>query len=406
MTDTDKSNTEASQTKSTPSQAKAAAAKSAASTKSAATRSQSRPAAGMGGFLALILAAGALVLAYYLWQQQQIANEQVVAMEGRISGLLERVERQQRQQQGRQSQLEQWDGQQTLVQQRLTSLEEQLPLLRSHLSRQAQEWELAEVDYLLRIAEHRLQLDQDVRGATQTLRSAMATLAMQPGTEYARLQQAIEQEIMTLNALQPVDIAGLARQLDALQALAAQLVLPVKGESWFIPEAEEKSSHDEGGLWQRFLGQLKRDLQKLLVVRRQDASWQGPPAPGQLENLQWMLQLRLESARLALLAGQEAIWQESLARAQSWLAQHFKQDSETYRQMAAQIEALSAQSLDTPWPSLLPTIHIVEELLLQAQHEIEVQETLVPESPPPDLLEPEILEQPEPMPVPQQDAQP
>jgi uroporphyrin-3 C-methyltransferase len=356
--------------------------------------------------LALVLAAGALVLAYYLWQQQQIANEQVVAIEGRISGLLEQVERQQRQQQGRQSQLEQWGSQQTVVQQRLVSLEEQLPLLRSHLSRQAQEWELAEVDYLLRIAEHRLQLDQDVPGAIQALRSAMATLATQPGTEYARLQQAIEQDIMTLNTLQPLDTAGLARQLDDLQALTARLVLPVEGESWFIPEAEEKSSHDGGGLWQRFLGQLKQDLQKLLVVRRQDASWQGPPAPGQLENLQWMLQLRLESARLALLAGQEAIWQESLARAQSWLEQHFKQDSETYRQMAAQIEGLSAHSLDTPWPSLLPTIHLVEELLLQAQHEIEVEERAVSAPPQPDLLEPEILEQPEPMPAPQQDAQP
>lgn len=327
-----------------------------------------------GGWLVVVLAIAALAGVAWLWQQQQLHQQQVAQQWGAFEQGLMAHAQSLEQLQGQLAQLalqheqalERLRDRQAVSPQQLEQVEQQLRALRGHLPTQLREWSLAEVDYLLRIAEHRLQLERQPATAIAALQQAEHTLRMVDEPRFVPLQQSIQQDIARLRGLVLPDTDHLAEQLAALVAQVSALPLKTQGQVLTM-DAHQRVS--ETSVWQRFWGQVKSDLAKLVVVRQQEQPWYHSPVPGQQQQLQAILQLRLEMARLALQTAQQSAWQQTLAAAQQWLNQHFDPRSDLWQEMNSTLGSMHASTLQPAMPRLDRSLALIEQLLLNGVDE-------------------------------------
>ena len=346
------------------------------------------------GPLAVLLALIALAAAGYLWQQQQLLLQQVEGMTGQLGQLDESLEQRQRQYQrqldelaGRQrqqfAQLSQAQAQQP---QQWERLEQQLQQLRSHLPEQLREWELAEVDYLLQLADQHLQLARDPGAASQALRRAQHTLDALDEPALAPLAQAIDDDLARIAALQPVDHNALRQRLDALDNEVSGLALKPWGRALKseAETAQNSTAQHEGNAWQRFWQRLRGDLSALVVIRHHDEPWRAAVSTEQQRQLQNVLLLRLEAARLALQAQSQPQWQSTLAAAQQWLTQHFDPQQPAWQRLDAELQVLAEVSLRPDYPNVQPSIELLERLRDQRpEAALEHGAVITPEEPSP-----------------------
>ncbi len=187
------------------------------------------------------------------------------------------------------------------------------------------QWMVAEAEYLIRLAGHRLSLARDAATARAALELADQRLrdTLDPGWNGVREQLA--RDLARLSALRLPDVEGIAARLTALAEQVPRL--PLAG----IEHAAQPKAAGEGEiqtaagarswrtLWADFWGGLKDAVR----IRRTDQPVQPMPAPGQASLLYQNLELQLETARLAVLRGAPGLYRDSLARATRLLAEFF-----------------------------------------------------------------------------------
>lgn len=306
----------------------------------------------VGVLLLLALGAG-----YYLWQQQQLTTQQGLALQAELSRVQTTSEQAWQQQQS--VQVQQAEQLRTQAE-RLRQLEQQVQSLRGHIPRQLQEWELAEVAYLLRIAEHRLHLERQPRSALSALQAAAETLAVMDQPHLAPLKRALAEDIQRVAVLGRGDVQQLASQLSGLMVLVDALPMKKLGAPIAEPQRDDSAPEVQQARWQQILRQVWNDLRELVVVRHQQDT-HGRVLHGQ--QLELVMAMRLEAAQLALLSGQRDAWQQNLRAAQAWLGMHFEPHAPAYLQLEQGLADLLEQDPWPSYPSLEETSQLLERLL-------------------------------------------
>ena len=87
------------------------------------------------------------------------------------------------------------------------------------------DWQLAEVEYLLRLANHRVRLERDADGATDLLTAADETLARLDDFAFHEVRALLAEETASLRAFEGADVAGVFLRLEAAKGLIDQLPL-------------------------------------------------------------------------------------------------------------------------------------------------------------------------------------
>jgi uroporphyrin-3 C-methyltransferase len=218
-----------------------------------------------------------------------------------------------------------------------------LESLYQDLSRNSDEWRIAEIEQVLAIADQQLQLSGNVRAALIALQLAEARLARSDRPQFEAVRRALARDIERLKSLPTADLGDMSRRLDAL--INAVDALPLAAEAKPEPAASAAPPEDGAkGALQRFGRGLWRDLRELVVVRRV-----GAPEPPLLPAthayyLRENLRLRLLNARLALLARNYAGFAEDLRVAREWLLRYYEREASATREALEQLKALQ----DTP----------------------------------------------------------
>jgi uroporphyrin-3 C-methyltransferase len=231
-----------------------------------------------------------------------------------------------------------------------------LEALYQDLSRNRDEWQLAEIEQVLAIASQQLQLAGNVRAALLALQLAESRLARADRPQFVPVRRALARDIERLRATPSVDLPAMTVRLDAL--IAGVDSLPLAFE-----ERAERPARDaagaQGGALARFGAEVWSELKQLVVVRR--VSGNEPPllAPQQAYFLRENLRLRLLNARLSLLARDEAGYREDLRAAQTWIQRYFDARSRQGTDSLAQIRQLSAASLSFELPSISDSLEAV-----------------------------------------------
>lgn len=112
----------------------------------------------------------------------------------------------------------------------IKQLEESLQVTQGLVTRDQRDWQLAEVEYLLRISVQRLILAGDFDSATAALIAADRRLHEMSDTQFTPVRQAIAQEITLLRGAERPDIEGTAFALSELIKRVRTLPLRFKSQ--------------------------------------------------------------------------------------------------------------------------------------------------------------------------------
>ena len=230
-----------------------------------------------------------------------------------------------------------------------------LEALYQEMSRNRDEWQLAEIEQVLAIASQQLQLAGNVRAALLALQLAEARLAKADRPQFLPVRRALARDIERLKSLPVLDVAAMSARIDSLVAAVDTLPLAFEERT---PATKSEAKPAEG-FWSRLGAEIWAELKSLVVVRQM--STPEPPLlpPPQTYFLRENLRLRLLNARLSLLTRDEAGYREDLRAVQAWIGRYFDTRSKQGADAAAQLKQLSAASISFEMPSISESLDAV-----------------------------------------------
>lgn len=281
---------------------------------------------------------------------QQQHSTLAAAVEQRRAGLAEAVNKLER------SQAQLGQAQQTLGQDQAT-LQAALHELHGAVGggqRRSTEVLITELGVYLRLAEQQLRVNRDPVNARAALAAAQAQLARLQGLPgLAELSREIEAALDAVAEVKSVDAAALLRGLDGLEAALAALPLPEPAAPETVAEPPPLPSDADwrsraAALWRATLAQFK----SLVIVKRTTADDAPFLAPDEQRMLRHNLTLKLEAARLAVLARQPHVYRESLHQARGWVTRYFSAGDSAVNDALALFDELSTVQLAPPLPDI------------------------------------------------------
>ena len=191
------------------------------------------------------------------------------------------------------------------------------------LSRSADDRVLSEVEQMLVLASQQLQLAGNVRGALAALQAADQRLARAEKLAATPLRRAITLDMDKLKAVPQVDTVGIAVKLDGLIAQTESLPLPIAETLPVARMAARARYADETSSFERAARDFWEEMKGLVRIRDMETPDVPLLTPAQSYFLRENLRLRLLSARVALLARDEASFREDLKASQAWITKYF-----------------------------------------------------------------------------------
>ena len=243
-----------------------------------------------------------------------------------------------------------------------------LEALYQDLSRNRDEWQLAEIEQVLAIASQQLQLAGNVRAALLALQLAEGRLARADRAQFLPVRRALARDIERLRALQPLDLSGVSLKIDSLVAAVDALPLAFDERTpkladergaTVAADKEGKVAPVEDGFLVRFGSEVWRELRQLVVVRKVETPEPPLLPPTQAYFVRENLKLRLLNARLAVLTRDEAGYREDLRVSQAWIRRYFDTRSKSAQGVLAQTRQLAAASISFEPPSIAESIEAV-----------------------------------------------
>jgi len=205
------------------------------------------------------------------------------------------------------------------------------------------ELDLAEVDYLLRLASERLQLFSDPEAADRALVLADSHLAALDNPAFLVVRQDIASARSELGAIHVPDDPAIAGQLDAMQNSIPALPFPETA----VPSASTPPG-EEAGWWDK----LKATLASLVTVRRSTDEENRRISLLDQDYLRQRVWLQLEIAYLALMRRDQAAFDVALNRVQASIDKWFDSASSEVRSFNASLAQLRALEIAVTWPDI------------------------------------------------------
>jgi uroporphyrin-3 C-methyltransferase len=222
---------------------------------------------------------------------------------------------------------------------------------------------ISEIEQVVVLASQQLELAGNVSSALTALQLADAKLQRLDRPQFLPLRRALARDIDRLKAVPFVDVAGMSLKLD--QAILAVDALPLAMEERLPPAAKDKVP-DTGAdsMWARLFRDLWNDAKQLVRIEVTDQPVPPLVPMPQQYFLRENLKLRLLTARIALLARDEASFEADLAAAQTWLKQYFDTRAKTVQAVQTAIRQLASTPMPGEIPDLARTLEALRVLRL------------------------------------------
>ncbi len=233
-----------------------------------------------------------------------------------------------------------------------------LEALYQELSRNRDEWQLAEIEQILAIASQQLQLAGNVRAALLALQLAEQRLARADRPQFLPIRRALARDIERLKAAPAVDLPGMSMRLDSVIGAVDALPLAYDERTEPAPQARAPAA-PESGFLARLGAEVWRELSQLIVVRRIGANEPPLLPPSQAYYARENLRLRLLNARASLLARDEAGYRDDLRTAVAWIQRYFEPRSKRTADALSQLKQLSAASISFEMPTINESLDAV-----------------------------------------------
>lgn len=214
------------------------------------------------------------------------------------------------------------------------------------------DWQLAEAEYFMQLANQRLLLGGDPKTALEQLVAADDIIHHVQDSGLLPTRAALAKDIAALKALEIVDTEGLYLAIEAVAEQAQQLRLiepvTVQPQSGDTPGAEASL----GERLQHGLRAALRKLDDLVQIRRRDEPYKPLLAPQYESALQQNIKLAFEQAQVALLLSNQKLYEHSLNKAREALLTYYTVDEHATQIVAQAIADLAARRVAMQLPDI------------------------------------------------------
>lgn len=229
----------------------------------------------------------------------------------------------------------------------------------AEVSRQAPpstgEWQRAEIQYLLRIANHRLLMERDAAGALTLLQAADAVLQQLDDFSLHEVRARLADEIAALESLEGIDLEGVFLRLETAKRDLDTLPLKVPE---YIEAGPAEPPQDTGPL-----AALQGHLDRYLRFRRFEGAVKPLLAPEEAVYLALNLRLMLERAQMAALRGEQLMFEESINTALDWIEAYLDTSERPAQRLIRELEALTEVQLEQPLPDISGSLNALQDVL-------------------------------------------
>lgn len=241
---------------------------------------------------------------------------------------------------------------------RLSTLESSVSSLAGISSGTRDTWLLAEAEYYMQIANAQLQLANNPHLAALALEMADERVVQIGNPALIDVRRAISDELAALDVMEKPDIAGATLTLASLARVVESL--PLGSSKQAADEDAQPADEEQSGL-SRAWSSLKTAMSGLVRVTPPDQAKLALLSPDAEYFLRNNLALQLQSARLALLRGEQTVFQQTLDDTSTLMSRYF--DVESAQVISAQ-ETL-AEIRNSVFTSSVPDISGSLNLLRQ-----------------------------------------
>jgi uroporphyrin-3 C-methyltransferase len=241
-------------------------------------------------------------------------------------------------------------------------MQETLGAVHQRLAKNSTEWMAVEAEYLLQVANHRLRLEGDVQTAILALQSADSRLKETGDPGWIHVRELIAAEIGSLEAVEPMDwaglssrLSGLAEQVDSLRFKGTKPLPP--------PSAETEAAAPEDRSMETMLKDGWRGLKSMMVIRHHGQPVTAMFPPDQQHFVYQNLRLQFEGARLALLRRNQPLFNTSLQTAEQWIRDFFDPEDAATQAMLEGIGRLRPVNVNPAMPDVSGSLLVLRERL-------------------------------------------
>ncbi|GAA0207442.1 hypothetical protein GCM10009123_13690 [Kangiella japonica] len=229
-------------------------------------------------------------------------------------------------------------------------------------SEKQQDWLFNEAEYLIREASYKLSFTDDAASIIALLQAADNQLASLDDGSLTQLRQAISQDINAVRSSGNLDVEGIAIAIETLKDSLAQLELASVQLENKENSVEEVQPETDLSSWQHFKNSMSKAASKYYTVHQFDESTQPFISPQKDRLLRENILLNLQTAQLAALQNNQALFESNLTNVKQWVEQYFKQKPAATQAFLEQVSELLNGSVELDLPQSLQSYTLIREI--------------------------------------------
>jgi uroporphyrin-3 C-methyltransferase len=223
------------------------------------------------------------------------------------------------------------------------------------------DWQVAEVHYLLRVAQQRLLISQDIKAAKNALKMVDQRLA-QAGALFLPVRKQVTRDLHALQQIPSVDISGMSLRLAIHQEELIDLPLL---QTLSLPKSKPSdNTHKTPAIetdWQHIGQKIWQDLSGLVTIRHNNSSEVGLLAPTQQHFLKENMRLKLATARLLLLNHETQQFQQAITDLLKWLTLYYDQNASNVQALQTDLQHMQGIELLPELPDISASLKILNQ---------------------------------------------
>lgn len=234
-------------------------------------------------------------------------------------------------------------------------------------------WKLAELEYLVKLADLKLNYETDAQTALLLIQQAHVISKQLTHPRYLPIEQSLVITINTLNAIDVVDVGTIVNRLTAVNEQFAQLSLKLSQQETKVVEAKDKAK-DLPNNWKANINRALEQFKSLVVIEKLEQ-----PQPLIFNSasansaIMQNLSLRIVESRISVVRLDQDSFTAQLNEIVSMLETYYEAN-ETQQKLIMELQALSQINLRPTLPELSSLLKLIQEV--QAEPEVSEEETV------------------------------
>lgn len=211
------------------------------------------------------------------------------------------------------------------------------------------DWRLAEVEYLLRLAQQRVVMGGELDSAAALLTTADNILYELNMGGLLAVRKQVARDLAAVQAAAKLDVAGVFLRIDALQQQVGSLQfygMPERGAGQADPAAADEA---EAADWR---SQLASFSQQLVVVRKSEGAIDAELSEVGQKLIHLQLISNLEQAKNALMLSEDEVYHAALRNADQLVRAHFVKENRATIAFLASLAELDKEAVSPELPDI------------------------------------------------------